>query len=123
MFQIQYLIKWLNYDEKENSWEPVENLNCAELVEQFERVHKKEDKKEKSKEKQTNEKDGRHEEKPKKKNEKKTMDTTSEEDGGHHEDKTTGKNEKKTTETVNIYNHLFCCVSCNTVARTARVFR
>lgn len=55
----------MNYSEKENTWEPIENLNCAELVEEFERNHEKPEKskgKEKSKEKQSREKDDRSEE-------------------------------------------------------------
>jgi hypothetical protein len=33
--QQEYLIKWENYDESENSWEPTKNLNCDHLVKQF----------------------------------------------------------------------------------------
>ena len=33
--QQEYLIKWKNYDESENSWEPTKNLNCDYLVKQF----------------------------------------------------------------------------------------
>ncbi|KAG2226374.1 hypothetical protein INT45_000542 [Circinella minor] len=31
----RYLIKWKNYDDSENSWEPEDNLSCPELLEQF----------------------------------------------------------------------------------------
>ena len=27
--QQEYLVKWKNYDESENSWEPTRNLNCG----------------------------------------------------------------------------------------------
>lgn len=35
--QRQYLIKWKGYDHTENSWEPIKNLNCPGLLEQFHR--------------------------------------------------------------------------------------
>ena len=28
-------VKWVGYHEGHNSWEPVDNLNCPELVEEF----------------------------------------------------------------------------------------
>ena len=32
----KYLIKWLDYDESENTWEQLENLlTCLELIQQF----------------------------------------------------------------------------------------
>lgn len=36
-FQTQYFIKWEGYPDSENTWEPVENLDCDELLEQFEK--------------------------------------------------------------------------------------
>lgn len=30
------LIKWKNYSDEVNSWEPVENLNCQEAIDEFE---------------------------------------------------------------------------------------
>lgn len=35
------MIKWEGYPESENSWEPGENLNCDELLEEFENNLKK----------------------------------------------------------------------------------
>ena len=37
--QQEYLIKWRNFDHTENTWEPTENLNCSELLDEFQRRH------------------------------------------------------------------------------------
>uniref|UniRef100_A0A6M2DFS2 Putative heterochromatin protein 1-beta n=1 Tax=Xenopsylla cheopis TaxID=163159 RepID=A0A6M2DFS2_XENCH len=34
--ETQYLIKWLNYSNKYNSWEPKENVMCPDLIKAFE---------------------------------------------------------------------------------------
>lgn len=46
--QLQYLLKWRNYDDTENTWEPVENLDCPELIKEFEANRKKKRVEEKS---------------------------------------------------------------------------
>ena len=33
--KIQYLIKWKGYPLSEESWEPENNLNCPDLLEEF----------------------------------------------------------------------------------------
>lgn len=35
--KVQFQIKWKGCDDSENTWEPVENLNCHELLEEFAR--------------------------------------------------------------------------------------
>lgn len=32
---IYYLMKWQNYDDSWNTWEPEQNLNCDQILEEF----------------------------------------------------------------------------------------
>ena len=41
--EIQYFVKWLGYDESQNTWEPIENLNCEQLIKEYEDEHKGEE--------------------------------------------------------------------------------
>lgn len=34
--QVQYLIKYKGYPHSENTWEPIENLSCPEMIAAFE---------------------------------------------------------------------------------------
>ena len=34
--RVEYLVKWLGYEDSESTWEPTANLNCPELVKEFE---------------------------------------------------------------------------------------
>ena len=38
--QVEYLVKWIGWSHDDNTWEPVANLDCDEIISKFEKENK-----------------------------------------------------------------------------------
>jgi hypothetical protein len=39
--KVKYLVKWVGWDSKSNTWEPIKHLkNCMDLIDEYEAKHK-----------------------------------------------------------------------------------
>lgn len=83
------MIKWEGYPDSDSTWEPAENLDCAELVAEFERNHKKDS------------------------HRRTTKDREKEKDKSKEREKDTGKVERRKRESVSISEETEALVSNN----------
>jgi hypothetical protein len=43
--RVEYYLKWKGFSHEDNTWEPIKNMRCQEIIDQFERIRKEEQEK------------------------------------------------------------------------------